>query len=59
MGRNRRTRIDIGFLCDVIDDVVSADAPMTVRQVFYQLVGRSGSSSAASGNGSPRRRVTG
>ena len=40
MGRARRTRIDIGFLCDVIDDVVSADAPMTVRQVFYQLVGR-------------------
>ncbi len=40
MGRERRTRIDIGFLCDVIDDVVSADAPMTVRQVFYQLVGR-------------------
>jgi hypothetical protein len=39
MGRARRTRNDMNLLCDVIDDVVSGTAPMTVRQVFYQLVG--------------------
>lgn len=39
MARHRRTRTEIAFLRDVIYGVVSQDAPMTVRQVFYQLVG--------------------
>jgi hypothetical protein len=39
VGRARRTRGDINLVCDVIDDIVARDAPMTVRQVFYQLVG--------------------
>jgi hypothetical protein len=37
--RRRRTPREIDQLCDVIVDVVRGSAPMTVRQVFYQLVG--------------------
>jgi hypothetical protein len=36
--RRRRTKREVQQLCDVIAGVVSANAPMTVRQVFYQLV---------------------
>jgi len=36
--RKRRTRSQISALCDAIYAVVSQQQPMTVRQVFYQLV---------------------
>jgi hypothetical protein len=36
--RKRRTRSEISALCDAIYAVVSQQRPMTVRQVFYQLV---------------------
>ena len=36
--RKRRTRSDIGELCGAIHHVASQLRPMTVRQVFYQLV---------------------
>ena len=39
MVRARRSKQDMSLLSDVIDEVVARDAPMTVRQVFYQLVG--------------------
>lgn len=38
--RNRRTKAEIAGLCDVIYRVVEQYQPMTVRQVFYQLVSR-------------------
>src|SRR5436190_1975869 len=38
VARTRRTRSDILQLCDGIHHVVSQLRPMTVRQVFYQLV---------------------
>lgn len=38
--RTRRTKAAIGDLKEIIYDVVEADHPMTVRQVFYQLVNR-------------------
>ena len=39
--RSRRTKADIEEIKKAIVDVVGADPPMTVRQVFYQLVTRS------------------
>jgi hypothetical protein len=38
--RARRTKADIDGIKQAIIDVVSSDPPMTVRQVFYQLVTR-------------------
>src|SRR5262245_39290990 len=38
MSRRRRTREEVAFLRDVTLGIVGRDAPMTVRQVFYQLV---------------------
>ncbi len=38
--RQRRTKAAIADICDAIHDVLEADHPMTVRQVFYQLVVR-------------------
>src|SRR5262249_27383627 len=39
--RSQRTKADIEEIKKAIVDVVGADPPMTVRQVFYQLVTRS------------------
>jgi hypothetical protein len=39
--RSRRTKADIEEIKKAIVNVVGADPPMTVRQVFYQLVTRS------------------
>jgi hypothetical protein len=36
----RRTNSDIAAIRDTIVGVIEADPPMTVRQVFYQLVTR-------------------
>jgi hypothetical protein len=36
----RRTKADIASIRDAIVEVIDDDPPMTVRQVFYQLVGR-------------------
>jgi hypothetical protein len=38
--RQRRTKADMATIRAAIADVVEADPPMTVRQVFYQLVTR-------------------
>ncbi len=38
--RPRRTKAAIRGICDEIKAVLEADPPMTVRQVFYQLVVR-------------------
>jgi hypothetical protein len=38
--RSRRTRADIEDIKQAVLDVIGADPPMTVRQVFYQLVSR-------------------
>ena len=38
--RSRRSKADIEDIKQAILDVVKADPPMTVRQVFYQLVTR-------------------
>ena len=38
--RSRRTKADIAAICAAILDVIEDDPPMTVRQVFYQLVTR-------------------
>jgi hypothetical protein len=38
--RERRTKADISAICDAIIEVIEDDPPMTVRQVFYQLVTR-------------------
>jgi hypothetical protein len=38
--RNRRTKADIATIRDAIVEVIEDDPPMTVRQVFYQLVSR-------------------
>jgi hypothetical protein len=38
--RTRRSKADIGAIKQAIIDVVEEDPPMTVRQVFYQLVSR-------------------
>ena len=38
--RDRRTRADIDAVKDAIVAILNADHPMTVRQVFYQLVVR-------------------
>jgi hypothetical protein len=38
--RSRRTRADIDDIKRAIHDVIAEDPPMTVRQVFYQLVTR-------------------
>jgi len=38
--RGRRSKTDIGDIKQVIYEILSADKPMTVRQVFYQLVNR-------------------
>src|SRR5215831_12547722 len=38
--RPRRTKADINEIKDAIRAVLKADHPMTVRQVFYQLVVR-------------------
>src|SRR4051794_26726049 len=40
MARRRRSQEQIEDLSSALVEVVGADAPMTVRQVFYQLVGR-------------------
>jgi hypothetical protein len=37
----RRSKAQISAIRDAICDIVAADPPMTVRQVFYQLVARS------------------
>jgi hypothetical protein len=37
---NRRTQADMDAIRTAIYEVLAADNPMTVRQVFYQLVGR-------------------
>jgi hypothetical protein len=39
-GTKRRTRAEIERLCGLIYEIVERYAPMTVRQVFYQLVSR-------------------
>jgi hypothetical protein len=36
----RRSKVEIADIRDAIIDVVKSDPPMTVRQVFYQLVAR-------------------
>jgi hypothetical protein len=38
--RTRRTKTDISAIRTAIHDVIEDDPPMTVRQVFYQLVAR-------------------
>jgi len=38
--RRRRSKTEINDICEAIYDVVSVEYPMTVRQVFYQLVTR-------------------
>jgi hypothetical protein len=38
--RSRRTKADINAIRTAIRDVIEDDPPMTVRQVFYQLVAR-------------------
>jgi hypothetical protein len=38
--RDRRSKAEVSDLKQVIHDIVAADQPMTVRQVFYQLVQR-------------------
>ena len=38
--RARRSKADIATIRDAIIDVIEGDPPMTVRQVFYQLVTR-------------------
>jgi hypothetical protein len=38
--RDRRSKADIDAIKKAIVDVIRADPPMTVRQVFYQLVAR-------------------
>ena len=38
--RGRRTKAAIGDLKQIVYDIIEADRPMTVRQVFYQLVNR-------------------
>jgi len=38
--RSRRTKVEMDQLRSTIYDVVEEDQPMTVRQVFYQLVSR-------------------
>jgi len=38
--RSRRTKADMDAVRKAIHDVIKADHPMTVRQVFYQLVTR-------------------
>jgi hypothetical protein len=38
--RTRRTKTDISEIRTAIHDVIEDDPPMTVRQVFYQLVSR-------------------
>jgi hypothetical protein len=38
--RARRTKADIAAIRDAIIEVIEDDPPMTVRQVFYQLVSR-------------------
>lgn len=38
--RARRTKAAIGDLKTIVYDIIAADHPMTVRQVFYQLVNR-------------------
>ena len=38
--RSRRTKAAISSIRDAIVDVIGEDPPMTVRQVFYQLVAR-------------------
>jgi hypothetical protein len=38
--RDRRTKADVAAVRDAIIDVIKSDPPMTVRQVFYQLVAR-------------------
>src|SRR5262245_2430442 len=40
IGRIRRTKADISAIRTAIHDVIEDDPPMTVRQVFYQLVAR-------------------
>ena len=40
IGRIRRTKADISAIRTAIYDVIEDDPPMTVRQVFYQLVAR-------------------
>jgi hypothetical protein len=40
ISRARRTKADITAIRDAIRDVIEDDPPMTVRQVFYQLVSR-------------------
>lgn len=37
---DRRTRAEIDAIKDTIYSILSADHPMTVRQIFYQLVSR-------------------
>jgi hypothetical protein len=39
INRTRRSKAEIDAIEEVMLDVVSTSAPMTVRQVFYQLVG--------------------
>ena len=36
--RSRRTKADVAAIRDAIVEVIEDDPPMTVRQVFYQLV---------------------
>src|SRR4051812_19662309 len=38
--RSRRSKADIDALKTLMFDIIAADNPMTVRQVFYQLVHR-------------------
>ena len=38
--RARRTKADVAEIRDAIIEVIGDDPPMTVRQVFYQLVAR-------------------
>jgi hypothetical protein len=38
--RARRTRTEVATIRDTIVTVIEDDRPMTVRQVFYQLVAR-------------------
>jgi hypothetical protein len=38
--RSRRTKADVTAIRDAIIEVIEDDPPMTVRQVFYQLVAR-------------------
>lgn len=38
--RPRRTRVEMETIREAISDVLTADNPMTVRQVFYQLVSK-------------------